>query len=187
MNNDPRSFKDDYEYSEKNSNSVEVKQLYEKKLNAKIIEREKIVDKKQQKSGYDVILKLDDGRVLTIEEKFRQTFYPDILLEINHIFGKKKKIGWLYKTQSEILAYFQHKNNGLMLTLWKLKELARWSKSKEFLELLNEETIKEKWSSTKEGDVFWKTKNYGVPFYVLKNKGFEYKKNNGNELPLEFY
>lgn len=188
MSDEPREYNEDYKRSEEYSKSKEVKELYEKKLKSKIIKRTKIINRIQQKSGYDIVLELDDGRVLTIEEKFRETFYPDILLELRHVYeDNSKKTGWLYKSEAEILSYFQRKDGVFILTLWKLKELSNWSKTKEFLELLDEGTIKERWSKSKRNGVFWNTKNYAVPFYVLRNKGFEYIKNSGNELPLEFY
>jgi len=188
MNDESRDFDDDYKLSEEYSESKEVKEIYGKKLKSKIIKRTKIIDRIQQKSGYDIVLELNDGRVLTIEEKFRRMFYPDILLEIRHDYeDNSKKTGWLYKSEAEILAYFQLKNDILMLTLWKLKELSNWSKTKEFIELVNEEIIKERWSKSKRNGVRWKTKNYAIPFYILRNKGFEYKKNDGNTLPLEIF
>lgn len=176
--------------SNKLSGSKEIQELYEKKLGSDIIQRIKIENRTQQKTGYDIELHLADGRILTIEEKFRKSFYPDILLEIKHINGNNK-IGWLYTSEAEILAYFQHYKKGYNLTLWKLKELALWSRSDQFFRLLDGKVIKEIWSNTVRSGEKWRTKNYTVSFRILRNKPFcyrnkEYEKNK-NTLPLDFF
>ena len=192
MEREPRDFKKDLDESNRLSDSEEIKKTYEKKLNAKIINRRKVTDIKQQKKGYDVVLDLDDGKILTIEEKYRFVFFPDLLLEIKHI-NDNNKLGWLYHSEAEILAYFQpNQKDGYYLTLWKLKDLAQWSKTEEFIELLNRGTIKEHWSSSHRGNNSWKTMNYSIPFYILKDKNFEYMPNkeyekNKKTLPLDFY
>jgi len=176
--------------SDKLSDSKEIQELYEKKLGSKIIKRIKIKDREQQKAGFDIILYLKDGRILTIEEKFRKTFYPDILLEIKHVNGNNK-IGWLYTSAAEILAYFQPYKKGYNLTLWKLKDFTIWSRSDQFLHLVKEEVIKEVWSKTVRSGKKWRTQNYAVSFRILRNKSFsyinsEYEKNKNN-LPLDFF
>jgi len=184
-----RDFNDDLKKSQKASRSIEIEEIYEKKLQSKIKKRTEIKDKSQQNAGYDIELHLEDGRLLTIEEKFRWTFYPDLLLEIKHE-NDNNKIGWLYTSEAEILAYFQMKDS-FILTLLKLKELAQWSRSVEFLKLLTEGVIKEKSSETKRGEHHWRTKNYVVPFHILRNKNFEYRnkkyEKTRKDLPLEFY
>lgn len=190
MDKTSHNFLNDLSESNRLSDSEEIKKLYEIKLKSKIIKRIKIEDRKQQKKGYDIILELDDGKILTIEEKFRKTFYPDILLEIRHTNGANK-IGWLYLSEAEILAYFQLIKKDYSLTLWKLKDLAYWSKTKNFFELVNEEKIKEHWSSSHKNNNSWRTMNYSVPFYILKDKKFEYRHKEyekiKNILPLDFY
>ena len=190
MSDEHRDFYTDLNESNKKSDSKEVFEVYEKKLQSKISDRIKITNRKQQKKGYDLELYLDDGRILTIEEKIRDTFFPDILLEVKHE-NSFTKVGWLYTSEAEILAYFQPKGDSYYLSLWKLKELAIWSKSNEFLVLLNEGTIKERWSQSKKGDKQWRTQNYVVPFHILKDKGFEYRnkkyEKNKSILPLEFF
>jgi len=176
--------------SDKLSDSKEIQELYEKKLGSKIIQRIKIKDRKQQRAGYDIELHLEDGRILTIEEKFRKSFYPDILLEIKHINGNNK-IGWLYKSEAEILAYFQPYKKGYNLTLWKLKDFALWSRSDQFLRLLEGKAIKEIWSKTVRSGETWRTQNYAVSFRILRNCSFEYRnteyEKNKNNLPLDFF
>jgi len=186
----PNDFDVDYKWSEKISESIEIEELYEKKLNSKIIQRIKITNRKQQKAGYDIELILFDGRRLTIEEKIRSKFFPDLLLEIKHENGKKK-IGWLYKSEAEVLSYIQPTDKEYILTLWKLKDLAQWSKTKEFFQLINDEKIKEIWSSSIRNNREWRTENYAIPFHILKDKNFEYKnkdfEKNKSNLPLEFF
>jgi len=164
--------------SKKISDSPEIKRLYEKKLKSKIINRIKITDRIQQKAGYDLELHLEDGRILT---------NPDLLLEIQHVNGISK-LGWLYKSQAEILSYIQPYKNGFHLTLWKLKDLKDWTKTDQFLLLLNSDVVKEIWSNTKYNSVYWRTKNYCVSFRILRNLPFNYVSNDNNEnLPLDFY
>jgi hypothetical protein len=187
-----RNFNDDLKDSDKFSDSLEIIQLYEKKFRSKIKEKEKITDRKSQKKGYDTKIIFDDGLIVTIEEKFRpdpNKFYPDLLIEIEHTNGSHR-IGWLYKSNAEILAYFQRRpdDSCFNLTLWKLKEIAEWTKSNEFITLLNDRKIKEI-NSESEDDYghHWKTKNYAIPFSILRTKSFNYHVNKSNFLPIEFF
>ncbi|GAI22803.1 unnamed protein product, partial [marine sediment metagenome] len=171
IENEPRDFYKDLRNSNKISDSTELFELYEKKLQSKIIEREKVTNRKQQKKGYDLKLSLFDGRILTIEEKIRDTFYPDLLLEVKHE-NDFARIGWLYTSEAEILSYIQPTDRGLYLSLWKLKELAIWSKTEDFLLLVDKEIIREKWSRSKKDRKMWSTQNYAVPFHILRSKTF---------------
>lgn len=188
MSVNPHDFWDDMINSNNISDSSEIKKIYEQKLDSKIVKRIGIKNKVQQKAGYDIELYLEDGRILTIEEKIRNEFYPDLLLEIQHTNGISKH-GWLYKSQAEILSYIQPYKQGYHLTLWKLKELAEWTKSEQFLFLLNSDAIKEIWSKTNCSGVKWCTKNYAVSFRILRNLPFRYKKNSfdKNGMPIEFW
>lgn len=168
------------------SDSEQIKKIYEKKLESKIDKRIKIKDKKQQKAGYDVELHLSDGRILTVEEKIRKQFHPDLLLEIKHYNGYKKP-GWLFHSNAEILAYFQPYKHSFHLTLWKLKELAEWVQSKQFTFLLNSGSIKEIWSKTNCNGNRWRTKNYAVSFRILRNLSFVYKKNECDTIPIDLW
>ena len=186
------NFENNLDNSNKLSNTKKIKELYEKKLNSKIIKRIEITNKKSQKKGYDLEIHLADGRILTIEEKFRNIFYPDLLLEIKSIFNGESKLGWLYKSEAEILAYFQPYKQGYNLTLWKLKELAKWTKSEQFINLVKCGVVIEKWSPSNNntGDEWW-TQNYAVSFRILRNKDFSYRnktyEKTKKDLPIEFF
>lgn len=184
-----REFYKDMINSREISRYDEIKQLYEYKLNSKIIERIEIKNRKQQKAGYDIELHLDD-RILTIEEKFRLQFFPDILLEIKHINGFTD-VGWLYHSEAEVLAYFQLKENDWTLSLYNLKKLAEWTKTNDYLELLNSGIIKEIWSSSHKNNTEWLTMNHAIPFHILRKYNFNYRNKKYEKdkkiLPLDFY
>ena len=195
MNDIPHPFWDDNIWAEKVLDSKEAKELRERRLNAKILKREKYKDMRSQRKGYDTFLDLDDGRHLTFEEKVRRDFYPDLLLEIKSISldDGSIRLGWLTKSEAEVLAYFQPKNGkpAGYLTLWKLKDLAHWSKTNEFIDLVNKGIIKEVWSRSLKDGRKWKTMSYAVPFHVLNKKDFsfindDYEKNR-DIIPLDFW
>ena len=175
----------DYIKSREVSRSEELKNCYEKKLCSKIAKRIEIDKKNQQKAGYDIELHLEDGRILTIEEKIRFKFYPDLLVEIKHYNGNEKP-GWLFKSQAEILSYVQPYKKGYHITLWKLKDIAEWVRSEQFYRLYNAGVIIEKWGSTNFNGNKYRTKNYAISFRILRNLPFEYKKNDEN-LPIEMW
>jgi len=186
-----RDFYKDLIDSNNLSESKEILDLYEKKFHSKIKNRIKITDRSSQKKGYDIELHLEDGRILTIEEKFRpdsKKFYPDLLVEIKHTNGDTR-MGWLYKSNAEILAYFQRKpdDSAFNLTLWKLKEISEWTKSNNFLSLLDLGYIKEIISHSNINKNQWTTINYAIPFNILKKTNLNYKANKINYLPLEFF
>jgi len=186
------NFESNLKNSNEKSDTKKIKEIYEKKLNSKIKKRKKITNRKSQKKGYDIELQLGDGRILTIEEKIREEFYPDLLLEIKSVFNGKTKLGWLYKSEAEILAYFQPYKQGYNLTLWKLKELAKWTKSEQFINLVRYGMVKKIWSpSNNNAGAKWWTQNYAVSFRILRNKDFSYRnkiyEKTRKNLPVEFF
>ena len=63
-------------------------------------------DIETQKMGIDKILQFENGRRLTVDEKKRRDVYDDVLLEIWSIWSdQKKKLGWLFTTQCDLIVY----------------------------------------------------------------------------------
>lgn len=86
-------------------------------------------DKFLQKAGVDVIIK-KGSKEIHIEEKIRQKYYPDILLE--YLSNKEKLIkGWIEKELStDWLSYVCIQNKKVSLFPWPLLQLA-WQRNRE--------------------------------------------------------
>lgn len=185
-----RDFDTDWAWSETFLVSPLVISLYERKLGSKII-RIPVNRRESQVKGYDAILHMEDGRILTVEEKVRSRFYSDLLVETMNVFedGRIEK-GWLFKTQAEVLSYFQKKTceDDWNLTLWNPKQLAIWVNGQEFLSMVNNNVVKKIKSNSHRGNTRWHTVNYAIPFHITKTKKeIHYHQNRPKEMPLEFY
>lgn len=82
-------------------------QIYRSKFGDRLLKIEEITDKEMQKKGVDIVLQLDNGKLIYIEEKIRKKrFEPeDVLLEeYQHL--ENKEPGWLNRNKiTDYLVY----------------------------------------------------------------------------------
>ena len=100
----PRDFHVDMEWSLKGSHESFWLAVYHKAF-SNLQATELCEDLHKQKQGIDRLLYLSNGKVLTVDEKKRETVYNDILLEVvsNEEFGVP---GWMEKDLAiDYLAY----------------------------------------------------------------------------------
>lgn len=182
MTNNVRDFKTDLDWSLKMSRSATIRRTYGKVCGSKVKKRAEEKEFEVQKRGYDVILTLEDGRKLTVEEKFLSYYRPTVVAEyvkIPEARGKSPEIGWLYKSEAEILAYFQKLKRGWDLTMWKLKDLAKWTRTEAFEKLVEQKKVwfTEQFSKIErphQPTVKWSTVSYIIPVTFLRDQKLEY-------------
>ena len=90
---------------------------------------EAVEDIKFQSKGVDKLIKLHNGKVVTIEEKLRRSHWGDICLELKSNV-EKGTLGWLYKIEADFLAYMTPKGVyflpvELLKTAWNINK-DRW-------------------------------------------------------------
>lgn len=126
MNN----FKADLEYSTDIRKNEDFNKFYYATFQVKLIELvEYQKSKEEQFKGIDKKLHLQNGKVITVEEKCRRKDYGDILLELISNDRTNRK-GWIYTCQSEYLTYFVEPSRKVYLFPVEILKLA-WEHNKE--------------------------------------------------------
>lgn len=97
------------------------------------------------------------------EVKTRSRFYPDILLELFHSYGKP---GWFYYTKADIVVYLYLNESkliekGFLLIMHKLKDYFTSEKLDAYHQI-------KAWSKNKENE--WYTINVAIPFKDFPKK-----------------
>ena len=82
---------------------------------------EEIKDKRRQFRGHDVHLHFNNGEKMVIDEKVRRSDWNDILIEYlsNKQTGRE---GWIYKNESDYLAYLFPKKGCYLLDTPNIKD-----------------------------------------------------------------
>jgi len=117
------------------------------------------------------------------EVKTRTQFYPDILLELSHSYGKP---GWFYYTEAEIIVYLYLDKNkaidrGFLLIMEKLRNYFTKEKLEKYSEI--------KAYSDNSGSM-WNTTNVPIPFKdfpknsLISIPKLRNVKGDGNQKPL---
>lgn len=103
--NDNSDFEKDLIYSKEKDFLEKVDNLY-RKVFPDFVEIDRNVGLSQDKAGIDVIITLESGKQLFIDEKKRRKNYRDILLEIHHD-EKENKLGYILdpKKKTDFIVY----------------------------------------------------------------------------------
>jgi len=161
-----RNYKQDKDFEERSRNRFNaLYKTYFRGLN-KI---EVINNQELQYKGHDVHLHFNNGNVEIIDEKVRRVDYDDILIEYlsNKESGRK---GWIYDSESTLLAYLFPTKGIWFLYAQKIKE---WVKdiNSYFWSLKTIESINQKPDGTK-----YTTVCKAVPLSIMERMGFVFGK-----------